>query len=83
MFSFAPLVETVSELEGKPVNKNVAQFYNKVNLLVYICKGGAAYAYHMDKACEGLTYCTRDIIAVTKSDAKAKFKRKPCKRCSK
>ncbi len=65
----------------KPTTKPTAQSANNADSKVYICKGSSAYAYHKNKACEGLTYCTRTIVSVTMKEAEGTYKRKPCKAC--
>lgn len=49
------------------------------NNTVYICMKGEVY--HSVKSCRGLKNVKSKIIAVSKSDAEGKYKRRPCKIC--
>ena len=47
---------------------------------VYVCGGGAAYAYHSSETCAGLNRCSHGVSAVTVAEAE-QLSRRPCKRC--
>ncbi|MFD2247203.1 hypothetical protein [Pontibacter ruber] len=81
MSSFAVHAQVSKATHLKETEKANAQPISKTDSSVYICKGSSAYAYHKSRACEGLTYCTRDIEAVAKKEAEVNHKRKPCKAC--
>lgn len=49
---------------------------------VYICTGPQSHAYHVNKDCEGLDRCSREIKAVTLEEAE-RMHRHPCRFCSK
>jgi hypothetical protein len=48
---------------------------------VYVCQGSASYAYHATDRCEGLAWCTRPVVRLTKAEA-VKKGRRPCRRCA-
>lgn len=52
---------------------------NNCNKTVYICMKGEVY--HSAKKCRGLKSVKSKIIAVSKSKAEKKYKRRPCKLC--
>lgn len=52
---------------------------NNNNITVYICMKGEVY--HSVKSCRGLKNVKSKIIAVSKSEAEIKYKRRPCKIC--
>jgi hypothetical protein len=52
---------------------------NNNNNTVYICMKGEVY--HSVKSCKGLRNVKSKIIAVSKSEAEKKYKRRPCKIC--
>jgi uridylate kinase len=47
---------------------------------VYVCGGGAAYAYHTSDGCAGLNRCSHGVSAVTVAEAEG-MGRRPCKKC--
>jgi hypothetical protein len=47
---------------------------------VYVCGGGAAYAYHASDGCAGLNRCSHGVSAVTVAEAEG-MGRRPCKKC--
>jgi hypothetical protein len=47
---------------------------------VYVCGGGAAYAYHTSDGCAGLNRCSHGVSAVTVAEAEG-MGRQPCKKC--
>ena len=49
--------------------------------MVYVCTGGSAYAYHINRNCQGLNRCKAEIHRVTLSDAYAMGRTKPCGYC--
>jgi len=49
---------------------------------VYICTGGWAECYHIDRNCEGLENCSGSIREITITEAQ-KIGRRPCGFCSK
>ena len=50
---------------------------------VYICTGGWAKCYHLDRNCEGLNQCGGTIKQVTLEEAKKMDRGKPCGYCIK
>jgi hypothetical protein len=79
--SFAVHAQTSKSTHLKAATKATTHHVSKVDSRVYICKGNSAYAYHKSESCEGLTYCTRTIVAVSKQEAEETHKRRSCKRC--
>ncbi|MDO4190621.1 MAG: hypothetical protein Q4D14_02905 [Bacteroidales bacterium] len=53
---------------------------NTNEVTVYLCMGQHAYAYHSSAKCAGMN-CSENVIAVTLSQAKNNYHRKPCGRC--
>ena len=49
---------------------------------VYVCTGGWAKCYHLDKNCEGLNQCGGTIKQVTLEEAKKMDRGKPCGYCA-
>ena len=39
---------------------------------VYVCTGSSATRYHLAKDCRGLSYCSKEVVKITLSDAKKK-----------
>jgi len=48
--------------------------------VVYICTGPMSTAYHKTDDCKGLTYCSEEIVAVSKGKA-IDMGRHPCYYC--
>ena len=52
---------------------------SNTNDTVFICLKGEVY--HSIRKCKGLSKAKSKIIAITKSEAETKYKRRPCKIC--
>ncbi len=52
----------------------------QANGTVYICTGPQSKRYHCDRYCQGLSSCSKSVIAVSIDKAR-KMGRTPCKWC--
>lgn len=70
-----------NESRNQSAHEQISNFQqNKKEVVVYICKGPKAYAYHSHSRCSGLNNCSTDIYSVYYSDA-VNMGRTACQKC--
>ena len=78
MQKYRPICKTLILLLLLLVSSSFA-LNNNNNNIVYICMKGEVY--HSKNSCKGLRNAKSKIIAISKSEAEKKYKRRPCKIC--